>query len=178
VSVKAIFLAKWLLELCVILRPRQVSGPPRQIKWFVGLQAVSLAFPWWHWSWCGTHLGREGLLHFITVRIRVSVLLVILAIQAFLIWKVWMGKNWARLTLLAWFLLGCIESLVQHLSAYPGSRPGEHYDCRHRGDDPASVFICDLALLILQTTGFDVPRQRGARSSAVVVAIRPPRSKT
>jgi len=40
--------------------------------------------------------------------------------------KVWMGKNWARLTLLAWFLLGCIESLVQHLSAYPGSRPGEH----------------------------------------------------
>jgi hypothetical protein len=90
------------------------------------LQAVSLAFPWWHWSWCGTHLGREGLLHFITVRIRVSVLLVILAIQAFLIWKVWMGKNWARLTLHAWFLLGCIESLVQHLSAYPGSRPGEH----------------------------------------------------
>lgn len=105
-SVKAISLAKWPLELCVILRPRPVCGPPRQIKWFVGLQAVSLAFPWWHWSWCGTHLGREGLLHFITVRIRASVLLVILAIQAFLIWKVWMGKNWARLTLLAWFFFG------------------------------------------------------------------------
>ena len=35
------------------------------------------------------------------------------AARAFFIWKIWKGKNWARLTILAWFLYTYIQYLAQ-----------------------------------------------------------------
>jgi hypothetical protein len=87
--------------LCAVFRP------PRQIRWFVGLQAVSLAFGvlvvFMVWKGLGE---KVALFHLI------SVIAVYLAIQIFFIWKVWIGKNWARLTMLTSFLWSCIQALV------------------------------------------------------------------
>jgi hypothetical protein len=82
-------------------------------------------------------LGRKpGLFH------AISILLVFLAIEVFLIWKVWVGKNWARLTLLAFFVLDCIQIFVWHT---PPPVP-LHV--------PASMEIVGIVLTILQAISF------------------------
>ena len=85
-----------------MLRP--VKARPPQIAWFIGLQCAGLA------------LGAVKLLlnwrHLIALG---SVLLLVLtfcftiAILSFLIWKVSEGKNWARITVLVFFLIGALS---------------------------------------------------------------------
>jgi phosphatidylserine synthase len=77
---------------------------PRQIKWFAGLQIVAAAI---------------GAMLVVTVRwpIELSHLIFLLfayaAVKGFFIWKVWEGKNWARFTMLLWFLFTYIQYLAQ-----------------------------------------------------------------
>jgi hypothetical protein len=52
-----------------------------------------------------------------------------------------MGKNWARLMLLAWFLLGCIESLVRTSRPIPVQVP-------------ASIKIVGIVLTTLRAFSF------------------------
>jgi hypothetical protein len=84
---------------------------PRQIKWFVGLQIVAAAL---------------GAALVVTMRwpIELSHLIFLLfaylGVKGFFIWKIWRGKNWARMTLLAWLLCTYIQYLVQ---LWLGSNP-------------------------------------------------------
>jgi len=36
-----------------------------------------------------------------------------LAVRGFLVWKIWTGKNWARLTMIGWFLYSYIHYFTQ-----------------------------------------------------------------
>jgi len=99
-----------LLQICVMLPG--VYAPPRQVKWFVGLQLVGLVFAVVAVLTVWNDLGRKPELFHL-----VSILLIFLSIEGLLIWKVWMGKNWARLTMLAWFLLSWVGSYFQHSPA-------------------------------------------------------------
>lgn len=110
---------------------------PRQVKWFVGLQFLGLALSVVVSVIARNALGgRPELSHFIIV------LSAFLAIEIFLIRKVWIGKNWARLTMLAWFLLGSI-SLFFYKAPAPVPNPF-----------PASLTAIGLVLAILQGLSF------------------------
>jgi hypothetical protein len=88
---------------------RVVYERPRQITWFVSLQILATAvgavlvvavrndIPGWD----------VGLRHLIFL------LVAYVAARAFFIWKIWNGKNWARLTMLAWFSYTYIQYFVQ-----------------------------------------------------------------
>ena len=74
----------------------------------------------------------------------VPVLVLSLALQAFLIWKVWLGKNWARLTMLAMFLWENIAIWFPHNeAAFPINIP-------HVGPLKAA----NTALIVLQAVSF------------------------
>lgn len=89
-----------------------VLGPPRTVKWFVGYQLACLALTVVLLPIVASDLGLlPSLLHLWFV------LLGFLAIQIFLIWKVWEGKNWARLTILAWTLLPTLEPFTHGIPA-------------------------------------------------------------
>ena len=91
---------------CAILHA--MDERPRQVKWFLGLQILATGLSVFLVVAVRNDIGWEvGLLHL------VSFMLVYVAIRGFLIWKVWKGKNWARLTLLAWFLSTYIQYFIQ-----------------------------------------------------------------
>ena len=116
---------------------RRVYAPPRQVKWFVGLQLLGLVFAAVAVVMVWNDLGRRpGLFHL------VSVFVVFLAIGGSLTWKVWMGKNWARLTMLAWFLLSCTLSFIKHPTDLPPIQV------------PAGLKAIGILLTILQAFSF------------------------
>ena len=117
--------------LCVVF------GPPRQIWWFVGLQAFVLAFDVLVVFIVWKDLGEKvALFHLI------SAIAVFVAIQIFFIWKVWIGKNWARLTMLTSFIWSCIQALVWRV---PLPR-GVHFS--------ASIKAIAILVTILQACSF------------------------
>lgn len=98
---------------CAILRA--VYERPLQVKWFLGLQILATALAAVLVVTVRSDIGWEiGLLRL------VSLLFAYLAVRCFFIWMVWKGKNWARLTMLAWSLYTYIQYFVQiRLSATP-----------------------------------------------------------
>jgi len=80
-----------------------VQAKPRQIEWFVGLQCLGFALsaPKIALNW--KHLTAQG-----SVGSLVVTLFLTIAIIVFLIWKITQRKNWARITLLVFFLMGLV----------------------------------------------------------------------
>jgi hypothetical protein len=78
-----------------------VIDPPRPVKWFVGLQIASLVIGTLVVAFVSAQITHEwtGALAF-----HVAFLItLVLALYGFLLWKVWTGKNWARLIMAVWF---------------------------------------------------------------------------
>lgn len=91
---------------CAILRA--VYERPRQVKWFLSLQIPATALGAVLVVAVRNDIGWEiGLLRL------VSILFAYLVVRGFFIWKVWKGKNWARLTMLAWLLYTYIQYFAQ-----------------------------------------------------------------
>jgi phosphatidylserine synthase len=94
---------------CAILPA--VYERPRQVKWFVGLQILAAALGAVLVVAVRNDIGWEvGLLHL------VFVLFAYVAVRVFFVWKIWKGKNWARLTMFAWFLYTYIQYFAQFRS--------------------------------------------------------------
>src|SRR6266581_3531132 len=82
---------------------RRVKMRPRQIVVFIGLQCGSLALGAVKLPMDWSHLRTHG-----SVASILFILLFTIAIVAFLIWKVSRGRNWARITLLVFFVIGLL----------------------------------------------------------------------
>ena len=114
--------------------------PPRPVKWFVGLQIASalvgiLLVP----TVIPIGVGLSELAYYLG-----PILVLSFALQAFLIWKVWLGKNWARFTMLALFLWVNIDPwLLHNLPTFPVSFP-------HVG----TVIAVSKAMAALQAVSF------------------------
>jgi phosphatidylserine synthase len=120
---------------CVILRA--VYKRPRQVEWFVGLQILAAALGGVLVVAARNDTGWEvGLLYLILV------LLAYVAMKGFFTWKIWKGKNWARLTMFAWFLCTSIQYFVQLRS---GATP-IHVE--------PSLKILIIVVAVLQATSF------------------------
>jgi len=86
---------------------RAVYERPRQIKWFVGLQILGAAMGIVLVAALSKDLGLEiGRYH------SLFLLFFYLATKGFLVWKIWTGRNRARLTMLAWFLYTYIRYFI------------------------------------------------------------------
>jgi hypothetical protein len=80
---------------------------PRHIKWFIGLQILGAALDAVLVFVVRNAIGGE-----IGLPQLFFLLLVYVAVKGFFIWKIWDRKNWARLTMLAWFLYTYIQYVI------------------------------------------------------------------
>jgi phosphatidylserine synthase len=128
---------------------------PRQVKWFIGLQILAAALGAVLVVAVRNDIGWEvGLLHL------VFVLCAYVAVKGFFIWKIWKGKNWARLTMFAWFLYTYIQYFAQLRS---GATPIQI--------EPRLKALI-IVVAVLQATSFALLFTRPANDW-----FRPPRAK-
>lgn len=79
---------------------------PRQIRWFVGLQCLSLFIAPVRLYFASAYTRAE------IAADSIFVLLFTTALLALLIWKTAEGNNWARIALLVLFLIGVVPSAL------------------------------------------------------------------
>jgi hypothetical protein len=128
---------------------------PHQIKWFIGLQIVAHALGGVLAVAARNDAGLEiGLPHL------VFLLFAYVAVKGFFIWKIWGGKNWARLTMFAWVLYTYIQYLHQ---LWSGATPIQV-------ELPLKALIVMVA--VLQVASFALLFTRPANEW-----FRPPRTK-
>ena len=128
---------------------------PRQVKWFLSLQVAATALGAVLVVAVRNDTGWEiGLLRL------VPLLFAYLAVRGFFIWKIWKGKNWARLAILAWFLYTYIQYFAQLRS---GATPIQV---------ETSLRALILVVAVLQATSLALLFTRPANEW-----FRPPRAK-
>jgi hypothetical protein len=128
---------------------------PRQVTWFIGFQILGAAVGALLVVAVRNDVGWEvGLLHL------VFLLFAYVTVKGFFIWKVWSRKNWARLTMLAWFLCTFIYYFAQRIS---GATPIQI---------EASLRALIIGVAVLQATSIALLFTRPANEW-----FRPPRAK-
>lgn len=138
---------------CAIFRA--VYERPRQVTWFIGFQVLGAVVGAVLVIAVRNDVGREiGLLHL------VFLLFAYVAVKGFFIWKVWSRKNWARLTMFAWFLCTYIRYFAQRIS---GAIPIQI---------EASLRALIMVVAVLHLTSFALLFTRPANDW-----FRPPRAK-